>query len=321
MRKYLTGGILVSILTVIVVFFTGCPTEEPKYDYKYFSKRRWCPTKQVNMHSKAIQHSDEKKMKNYYKVSYYKGSKQIASSTVFKNMKKPAGNWYYYHKNGQIEKEMVHKKGKLDELYEYKYNKDNEKTTYSHYIFSKNANKLLRVQSRYFYDSYKECNKRLTGKVENYNGAILDEIIKYDYDNKCRLSKKSVYLFNNQLNGYNLYHYNSDNLLVKEEIYNRENIMTYFIVYEYYPSKLLKDYKMHRIEQGNKNKPAKPILLRRKTYIYDKDGKLTKESEYDTVDNILEKVSHREYKYDKHGCIVCKKIYNSSGILMEKVCH
>ncbi|MDH4129750.1 MAG: hypothetical protein OEV44_13410, partial [Spirochaetota bacterium] len=90
---------LICILIFIVVVITNCQGAID-YDVKYFSKRKWCSINNKYEYYKPI--DNIQKLKDYYKISYFKGTDKISIEAEFADKNTPNGEWYYYNADNKL---------------------------------------------------------------------------------------------------------------------------------------------------------------------------------------------------------------------------
>ncbi len=292
---YLTVIILISITTCNYCDDKQKSTNnnnKKSFNVKYFSKRKICTNIKTYYYYNPIQNTKEEFMKNFFKVSYYKSTDKIAIEASYKDMDTPVGLWFYYLDNGKKEKEVLYKDGKKVEESIFEYNIHNLLQSHTKYTYS--SSKKLAFKSLYFYNYDENTKKRLLAKTENYNGAILDEYIVYEYNKEGYLSKRSIYLYNDLLKSYDIYNY-KNNLLSKQEIYNKEDKIIAYITYQYDKNKNLIQKKQFE-KKSRHFEPVKILFYKfnDKNTLMEKQEKIKIGNKYNTYT--------KKYSYDEMGC-------------------
>ncbi len=290
------------------------PGNEDNYDLKYFTNRNYCSKNNQYRYYEAIDPSTGKVLKKYFKVFYYKNSKQIALESSHMDSKTPHGIWYYNNPEGLKTRIEEYKHGDLKEETLFDYDDTGNKKSETIYVY-KDGNKKLRVKSLYVYKNTND--KKVLEKIEHFNAGYLDASEEFEYNSKGQVSKKSFYhiQFERFLNRYILYNYDSKSNLIKEEVYNKDNKRVAIVQYKYNKQNLSLSKRRYEIRNNQ------PVLVSRTTKKYNKAGNLLKETLKEKPENrrSLEIVFYKKFYYDAYNCIQCEKHYDHRGKLIRRI--
>ncbi|MDH4129259.1 MAG: hypothetical protein OEV44_10920, partial [Spirochaetota bacterium] len=173
--------------------------------------------------------------------------------------------------------------------------------------------KKVAEKSLYFYNDLKS-KKRSLVKKENYHPSPAekskldrDEYIELIYDDNGKLSKESFFFFN-RLKSYKLYHYNSNNLQVKIELYDNNDKLNNYLVFKYNDKNILIEISEFKVDEKGIS-----VHISKKLFTRDLELNIVKATEYEKNSNNLEKISERNYFYDNKGCHIYTKIFDGKG--------
>lgn len=285
---------------------------------EYYSKRLLCPNNNRYQYLEKLT-ATEDTLKNYFKVEYSKkdNKQYLFSEAAYIKIDQPVGIWFYYNEKNKKIREEIYKDNKLSEIYEHVYHDTGEIRSITHYthVDIKTGKKKLRVKSIYLYNL--KDGKRILKKLEHYHGGVLDEYLEYDYDPKGRLSKRSIYHFDDKLVSFNLYSYDTKDRIIRDEIYNRDSKKISYLDYKYDDKgNLIEKAVYHLIKDSNNFR-----LAERFEYNRNKKGYKILEIEHGLLDGKLTKIYEKKFCYNEGGCILGIAIFDKAGKIIDQKGH
>ncbi len=291
----------------------GASNDKKNQDDNCYAQRTWCSKSKDYKYSKRFTKKEDQ-LSNYYKRFEEDG---LTVDGVFKKKGFRVGEWFYNDKQKNLVKEETYdKEGRIKKEYIHEYYDDSTKksiTLYKHYHEKgKKSKKKLASKTNFFYKELPGINKKVKAKIENYNGPYLDEYLTFEYDPKGKLSKKSIFLFDEKrLKSYNLYIYDDKDRKTKEEIYDKKDNRLKEMLFHYNDQNQL-----IKREEYEFDKKSNPVLTLIKKYTYDSKGNRTEKKEFDKDKNLIEK---RQYEYNSDGCKCMEKIFDGKGELIDTI--